>query len=104
MRSQYLPLAARQVSEFLKGDVIAGLTVGFMLIPQGLVTSSPPNLALALCILQVASHRLSLVLILNPTAGMAYALLAGVPPIYGLYASTWTLVAYSIFGSATSTH
>ena len=39
-------------------DLPAGLTVGVMLIPQG----------------------------------MAYALLAGVPPVYGLYASTWPLV------------
>jgi len=54
------------VGEYLKGDVIAGLTVGFMLIPQG----------------------------------MAYALLCGVPPIYGLYASTWTLITYSLFGTS----
>lgn len=54
------------VAAYLKGDVIAGLTVGFMLIPQG----------------------------------MAYALLCGVPPIYGLYSSTWTLIIYSLFGTS----
>lgn len=50
----------------LKPDVIAGLTVGIMLIPQG----------------------------------MAYALLAGLPPIYGLYASTVPMVIYALLGSS----
>jgi len=31
---------------------------------------------------------------------MAYALLTGVPPVYGLYASTFTLVAYSLLGTS----
>ncbi len=50
----------------LKGDVSAGLTVGVMLIPQG----------------------------------MAYAMIAGLPPIYGLYASTIPLIIYALFGSS----
>jgi SulP family sulfate permease len=50
----------------LKGDLSAGLTVGVMLIPQG----------------------------------MAYALIAGLPPIYGLYASTIPIILYSIFGTS----
>ena len=32
--------------------------------------------------------------------GMAYALLAGLPPIYGLYASTVPAVIYALFGSS----
>lgn len=50
----------------LGGDVSAGLTVGVMLIPQG----------------------------------MAYAMLAGLPPIYGLYASTIPLFIYAILGTS----
>jgi SulP family sulfate permease len=50
----------------LRGDLSAGLTVGVMLIPQG----------------------------------MAYALIAGLPPIYGLYASLAPLVVYALFGTS----
>lgn len=50
----------------LRGDLVAGLTVGVMLIPQS----------------------------------MAYALLAGVPPIYGLYASLVPLVVYTLMGTS----
>ncbi len=50
---------------YFKGDLAAGLTVGVMLIPQG----------------------------------MAYAMLAGLPPIYGLYAAIFPIIVYSIFGT-----
>ena len=51
---------------YLKGDLNAGLTVGIMLIPQG----------------------------------MAYAVLAGLPPIYGLYSSMVPLILYALFGTS----
>ncbi len=50
----------------IKGDLAAGLTVGIMLIPQG----------------------------------MAYAMIAGLPPIYGLYASTIPLIIYALLGTS----
>ena len=50
----------------LQGDLSAGLTVGVMLIPQG----------------------------------MAYALIAGLPPIYGLYAALVPLIGYGLFGTS----
>lgn len=49
-----------------KNDLVAGLTVGIMLVPQG----------------------------------MAYAMLAGLPPIYGLYAGLVPLFLYAILGSS----
>ena len=52
--------------EWLKGDLTAGLTVGIMLIPQGI----------------------------------AYALIAGLPPIYGLYTAMIPQVVYAIFGTS----
>jgi len=50
----------------LQGDLAAGLTVGVMLIPQG----------------------------------MAYAMLAGLAPIHGLYAVTIPLMLYAVFGTS----
>jgi len=50
----------------LSSDLMAGLIVAVMLIPQG----------------------------------MAYALLAGLPPVVGLYASTIPLIIYALFGSS----
>lgn len=50
----------------IKGDLWAGLTVGVLLIPQG----------------------------------MAYAMIVGLPPIYGLYAAFLPQVIYSFFGTS----
>ncbi len=50
----------------LSGDLIAGLIVSIMLVPQG----------------------------------MAYAMLAGLPPQVGLYASVLPLILYALFGSS----
>lgn len=50
----------------LRGDVLAGLTVGVILVPQG----------------------------------MAYAVLAGVPPVMGLYACLVPLLIYPFLGSS----
>jgi SulP family sulfate permease len=65
---KYFPLA-EQLKDYSKNrfrfDLIAGLTVCIMLVPQG----------------------------------MAYALLAGVPPIYGLYAGVVPLFIYGLMSS-----
>ncbi|TCI90142.1 SulP family inorganic anion transporter [Tenacibaculum sp. M341] len=50
----------------LKGDIVAGITVATVLIPQGI----------------------------------AYALIAGLPPIYGLYSALIPQIVYAIFGSS----
>ncbi len=52
--------------EYLQNDIIAGVTVAIVLIPQGI----------------------------------AYALIAGLPPIYGLYSALIPQVIYAIFGSS----
>jgi SulP family sulfate permease len=49
-----------------RGDAVGGLTVGVMLVPQG----------------------------------MAYAVIAGMPPIYGLYAGLLPLLAYPLLGTS----
>lgn len=52
--------------KWLKGDIIAGITVGIMLIPQGI----------------------------------AYAMIAGLPPIYGLYTAMIPQIVYAFFGTS----
>ena len=51
---------------YLKGDIIAGVTVAIILIPQGI----------------------------------AYALIAGLPPIYGLYSALIPQLVYAVFGTS----
>ncbi len=67
--SRYVPILEwlpRYNKKYLKTDLLAGLTVAVMLIPQG----------------------------------MAYGLLAGLPPIYGLYAGVVPLLLYTFFGTS----
>ncbi|MBR10562.1 MAG: sodium-independent anion transporter [Rickettsiales bacterium] len=66
---QFFPIAdwlPRYRKDQLGGDISAGITVGVMLIPQG----------------------------------MAYALIAGLPPVYGLYAAIVPQLIYVIFGTS----
>ncbi|MEZ4825083.1 MAG: solute carrier family 26 protein [Bacteroidia bacterium] len=61
-----IPWIRQYRREYLPGDIGAGLTVGAMLIPQG----------------------------------MAYAMIAGLPPVMGLYAAMVPALFYSIFGTS----
>jgi len=66
---KYIPFfnwISKYDKDMLTGDIVAGLTVGVMLIPQG----------------------------------MAYALLAGLPPVYGLYAALVPQVVYAFLGTS----
>ncbi|TDQ29061.1 SulP family inorganic anion transporter [Zeaxanthinibacter enoshimensis] len=50
----------------LPKDLLAGLTIGIVLIPQG----------------------------------MAYAMIAGLPPVYGLYAAVFPIIVYTLLGTS----
>lgn len=66
---RYIPLITSlkgYSKEYFKSDLMAGLIVGVMLIPQG----------------------------------MAYAMIAGLPPVYGLYTAIVPAVVYVTFGSS----
>jgi SulP family sulfate permease len=67
--SKWLPILSwlpQYKKSNLQGDIFAGLTVGVMLIPQG----------------------------------MAYAYIAGLPPVYGLYASIVPQIIYAFLGTS----
>ena len=66
---QYFPILSwlkNYKRAYLPSDLFSGMTVGVLLIPQG----------------------------------MAYALIAGLPPVYGLYASVVPQLIYAIFGTS----
>ncbi|NJB82555.1 SulP family inorganic anion transporter [Wenyingzhuangia aestuarii] len=66
---QYFPILSwipTYKKAFLYGDVMAGITVGILLIPQG----------------------------------MAYAMIAGLPPVFGLYAALMPQVVYAVMGTS----
>ncbi|MEL6141540.1 MAG: SulP family inorganic anion transporter [Bacteroidota bacterium] len=63
--SGWFPFPTDYSSIDLRNDVFAGLTVGFLLVPQAI----------------------------------AYAILAGVPPVYGIYAALVPMLIYSLLGS-----
>ncbi len=62
----FLGWVSKYNRSFLFKDTVAGLTVGVILIPQG----------------------------------MAYAMIAGLPPVYGLYASVFPVLVYLFLGTS----
>ncbi|NAY91376.1 sulfate permease [Muricauda sp. JGD-17] len=69
MLKRFFPFTAwitRYDRTFFYGDMVAGITLGIMLVPQG----------------------------------MAYALIAGMPPIYGLYAALVPQFVYALTGTS----
>ena len=69
MLKRYFPIfdwLPRYQKQWLSGDLSAGITVGIMLIPQG----------------------------------MAYAMIAGLPPVFGLYAALVPQMVYALMGTS----
>ncbi|MGB5315484.1 MAG: sulfate permease [Robiginitalea sp.] len=69
MLKRYFPILdwlPRYEKQWLSGDLSAGITVGIMLIPQG----------------------------------MAYAMIAGLPPVFGLYAALVPQIVYALMGTS----
>uniref|UniRef100_A0A5F9C3Q5 Solute carrier family 26 member 6 n=1 Tax=Oryctolagus cuniculus TaxID=9986 RepID=A0A5F9C3Q5_RABIT len=64
------------VRDWLLGDVLSGLSVAIMQLPQG----------------DLRPH--------HSPAGLAYALLAGLPPVFGLYSSFYPVFIYFLFGTS----
>ncbi|MEJ1222905.1 SulP family inorganic anion transporter [Sediminicola sp. 1XM1-17] len=62
----FLDWLPKYQKKFLGSDLVAGFTVGVILIPQG----------------------------------MAYAMIAGLPPVYGLYASLFPILIYALMGTS----
>ena len=89
------PLLSRyNFKEDLQKDITAGLTIGVVIIPQGEEhTRTPPAAANALYVISAV----------NPVVlpqGLAYALLAGLEPIYGVYSGIAPAVVYAFLGTS----
>ncbi|XP_074646669.1 prestin-like isoform X2 [Tubulanus polymorphus] len=66
LRFPFIGILKKYSKDFIAGDIIAGITVAIMHIPQG----------------------------------MAYSLLASLPPVYGLYVSFFPVIFYFFFGTS----
>jgi SulP family sulfate permease len=63
--SYYKATPGATLADGVRRDVITGIVIGIMLVPQS----------------------------------MAYAMLAGLPPVFGLYSSTWSILSYAFLGT-----
>ena len=70
------------VRDWMLPDLISGLTIGIVHIPQG------------------KEGTCSAVISTNVCLGLAYAILAGLPPVTGLYVSFFPVLIYAFLGSS----
>lgn len=87
------------VKDWLLGDIVSGFSVGIMHLPQG----EQCHAQVARGSLQVGGARARpsvTCLPALPCPGLAYALLAGLPPVTGLYSSFYPVFLYFFFGTS----
>lgn len=79
----------------LPNDVIAGFTVGIMQLPQGMLR------VILFCSKHVKFyHYVKLFDDDSSSVGMAYAMLADMPPVVGLYMAFFPVLIYFFFGTS----
>ena len=73
------------MKEWLVSDLVSGITIGIVHIPQGKSNQRFDNQT-------ICSIRIDV--------GLGYAILAGLPPVTGLYVSFFPVILYALLGSS----
>lgn len=90
----------RGIWNTLRGDLQGGITAGVMMVPQG-TRGSHQTVWMRMCHTVRGSREAGVGWgVCRSVAGMAYALLAGLPPIMGLYSGFLGYFIYALLGTS----